>query len=384
MGFFDVFLPIEWILIAILLLFFLIQLAYYLFFYNWILVRNKKNSAAQLEYTEEKQSVSVVVYSSNDADNLERFLPKILSQNYPSFEVIVVNDGSTDETNDVLKRLGEAHSNLYYTTIPEDAKNHSRRKLAMSVGIKAAKFDWIITTEANCEVLSDEWISSIARNFTATTDVVLLYSTFDFPENIKSILRSLNNLYLGLRYLGMAIKGRPYMGIRRNLAYRKELYFRNRGGFSGYLYLRDGDDDLFINRIAVRENTRVEASSESITKAYYYNFDKSWKENKQSYAITSSYLERNGSLIFGFESLTRYVFYVGIILGVIAGFFDPKLYIVVLPIFIIRLIIQAFIINKSAVHLCEKRFLFSLIIYDIVQPVVDMYYKISGRLSKKR
>lgn len=378
------FLPCEWTLIAALFLFFLIQILFYLTVYRRLIVVNKQSKKGMLDYTDTQLPVSVIVYACNDAENLEKYLPAILEQDYPKFEVIVVNDGSTDETKDLLTILEAKHPHLYQTYIPEEAKNHSRRKLAMTVGLKAAKYDWILTTEANCEVSTPDWIASVARNFTPETEVVLMYSSYHYPPSVKSVLRSLDNLFFSIRYLSMAALGRPFMGVRRNLAYRKELFFRNGGGFSGFLNLRDGDDDLFINRIATKENTRVEISSESVTRAHFYQFDKAWKSQKQSYGITSLFLKNNSSFLFGFETFTRSIFYLLIIISVVVGLNDLKLLIIPSVLFLIRLIIQAVIINKTGKIFEEKSFVFSLLVYDFVQPLVDFRYRFAGRFAKRR
>ncbi len=179
------------------------------------------------------------------------------------------------------------------------------------------------------------------------------------------------------------MSGNPFMGVRRNLAYRKELFFKNRG-FSGYLNLRDGDDDLFINRVSNRENTRVEIDPESVTRAEYLMFDKAWKEQKLAYGITSHYLKHRGSLSVGFESFSRYLFYLSAaalfvlsgwnwILAVVAGVF-----------FLVRYVIQCVIFNKTAKIWGEKQFYLILPVYDLLQPIVDACYRIRGRLSKNK
>ena len=384
MNIFELFLTLVWALIAALVGFLLIQIVYYLTVYRRFIVINKKSKRGVIKYADQQLPVSVIVYACNDADNLEQFLPLILNQNYPQYEVIVVNDGSTDETKDLLTVLESKHHHLYQTYIPEEAKNHSRRKLAMTVGLKAAKYDWVLTTDANCEVQSADWVASVARNFTPQTDVVLMYSSFQFPKSVKSIFRSLDTIFFSLRYLGMASLGKPFMGIRRNLAYRKELFFRNRGGYSGFLYLRDGDDDLFINRVANSTNTRVEISAQSVTRAHFYQFDKAWKQQKQAFGITSHFLKNRSALLFGFESLSRYLFYILVITLLILGFNNWKLTVVATTIFIIRFVIQGLIINKSAKILSEKRNYFSLICFDIAQPLIDWWYKISGRFTKNK
>ncbi len=383
MTFTDLLSPIDLSLMGAVFLFFSIQLLYLLTLYRRILVQNKKQKRGVLEYTTEQVPVSVVVYGCNDAENLEKFLPAILKQHYPKFEVIVVNDGSTDETNDVLTRLEPTNPHLYQTYIPEGAKNHSRRKLAMSVGIKAAKYDWILTTDANCEVAGENWIASVARNFTDDTHVVLLYSSYLFPKSITSVWRSLDNLFFNMRFLGKALSGHPFMGIRRNLAYRKELFFKNRG-FSGYLNLRDGDDDLFINRVAYRENTRVEIASESITRAGYYMFDKAWKEQKLAYGITSRYLKQRGSLSLGFESFSRYLFYLSVVALLILSVWNWILAVVAGVFFLVRFVIQCVIFNNTAKVWGEKQFYLMLPVYDLLQPIVDAYYRIRGRMSKNK
>lgn len=375
--------PIELSLMGAALLFFVIQLIYLLTLYRRILLQDKKQKKGEVVYATGQSPVSVVVYGCNDAENLEKYLPAILKQNYPKFEVIVVNDGSTDETKDVLTRLELTNPHLYQTYIPEEAKNHSRRKLAMSVGIKAAKYDWILTTDANCEVAGEDWIATVARNFTDETQVVLLYTSYLFPKSLSSVWRSLDNLYFNMRYLGQALAGHPYMGVRRNLAYRKELFFKNRG-FSGYLNLRDGDDDLFINRIAYRENTRVEIAEESVTRAVYTHFDKAWKEHKLAYGITSRYLKTGRSLSLGFESFARYLFYLSTAALFVFSAWNWALAIVAGVLFITRFTLQCIYVNKTAKLWGEKSYFLMLPVYDLLQPLVNACYRIRGGLSKNK
>lgn len=380
----NLFLPCEWTVIAALFLFFLIQIVFYLTVYRRLIVLYKQSKKDLISYSPVSHPVSVIVYACNDAENLEKYLPAILNQNYPSFEVIVVNDGSTDETKDLLTLLETKYPHLYQTYIPEEAKNHSRRKLAMTVALKAAKYDWILTTEANCEVPSPDWIASVARNFTDDAEVVLMYSTYAFPASVKSAFRSLDNLFFSIRYLSMATVGRPFMGVRRNLAYRKALFFRNGGGFSGFLNLRDGDDDLFINRIATKENTRVEISPESVTKSHFYQFDKAWKSQKQAYGITSHYLKNNSSFLFGFETFSRLVFYIIAAFSCFLAIDNIKMLVVLALFFLIRFIVQLVVLNKTGKILGEKSFFFSPVVYDWIQPIVDFRYRLAGRFTKRR
>jgi len=372
-----------WIAMISFALFFVIQLCYFLFLYRRIVVLNSKDAAGARDGVDTCEPVSVVVYACNDAENLSQYLPQILNQDYPTYEVIVVNDGSTDETKDLLTDLAAQYPHLYQTYIPEGAKNHSRRKLAMAVGIKAAKYDWILSTEANCEVAGNQWIRRVARNFTPQTEVVLLYASYVFPKAFGSTLRALDNLLFSVRYLSMADAGKPFMGVRRNLAYRKELFFKNKG-YSGHLNLRDGDDDLFINQVANQKNTRVEVSRESVTRANYYLFDKAWSEQKRAHGITSNYFRSSSSLLLGFDTFSRYLFYLSIAAVVCLSIDQPLWWGVVSAGFVIRLVVQAVVVNKIARGWGERGFYLSLFYYDLLQPVVDAFYRISGRMSKRK
>lgn len=372
-----------WIALAFFSVFLVIQLSYFLFLYRRIVVLARKIRTEMSGGVDTCEPVSVIVYACNDADNLSQYLPQILNQDYPVFEVIVVNDGSTDETKDLLTALEAQYPHLYQTYIPEGAKNHSRRKLAMTVGIKAAKYDWILSTEAHCAVSGNQWIRRVARNFTPNTQIVLLYASYVFPKAFGSTFKALDNLCFSMRYLSMADAGKPFMGVRRNLAYRKELFFKNKG-YSGHLNLRDGDDDLFINQVSNKDNTRVEVSNESVTRANYYLFGKAWSEQKRAHGITSNYFRKSSSLMLGFETFSRYLFYLSLVFVVCLSLDQPLWWGVVFAGFLIRLLVQAFIINKIARCWGERGFYLSLLYYDLWQPVVDAYYRISGRMSKRK
>ena len=140
----------ELILLSAAGILFIIQLIYYFGLYNRIHVRNKTVRKEETHFSRELPPLSVILCARNEADNLRKILPAILEQDYPQFEVIVINDASTDETEDVLGYMEEKYPHLYHSFTPDSARYISHKKLALTLGIKASKHDWLVFTETNC------------------------------------------------------------------------------------------------------------------------------------------------------------------------------------------------------------------------------------------
>ena len=219
--------------------------------------------------------VSVIVYSQADGHNLRTLLPQILGQDYPSpFEVIVVNDESSDNTETIVNELELKHPNLYMTFAPERARNLSRRKLSITLGIKAARYDALLHTCGNCRVESPLWMRAMMRHFAAGKEVVIGYAEptgEDLADtDRRPRRRAFDFMWQAVRGLSSAIAGRPFMGTGYNLAYSRRLFFSHKG-FSRTLNLNYGDDDIFIREIATRANTAVELSAEARVRAVEYS-----------------------------------------------------------------------------------------------------------------
>ena len=214
--------------------------------------RRVRKDASKVLPEEEKYypTVSVVVYAADDASNLEILLPQILEQDYPAqFEVVVVNDGAALSTKDVIARLEQNYNNLYMTFTQAGSRSLSRKKLALTLGVKASRFETIVVTMGNAQIPSRVWLKSLCRNFTPGIDVVIGYATPASPEGTKERCKRLHAfdfVRTSVEYLSWAIAGRPYRGTCYNLAYRREVFFQNKG-FSRSLDLKYGDDDIFVS-----------------------------------------------------------------------------------------------------------------------------------------
>lgn len=368
-----VFNDIELILAGASLFLFFILALYHLVVYTRPLRRARKLQARGYD---EQPPVSVIVYAKNESENLRLHLPALLTQDYPNFEIIVVNDGSTDESDDILKLFEQEYPNLYHTYIPQDAKYLSRKKLALTVGIKAAKNEILLFTEANCEPLSKYWIASMARNYSPETTIVLGFSAYGYHKGFMHKLISYDNLNTGLRYLSSALARRAYAGNGRNLSYKKELFFQHKGYYKS-LSLHAGDDDLFINESATKRNTETEYSPLSITQMGKIEYFKIWKEMKISRAATQKYYKGGRLTFFKMENLTFLLFFVVSITCICVGLYSNWLLAAFAGfLYLLRFIIKAIVFHKSAKMLQQRPVTGTLFLLELILPLFNLYVRI--------
>ena len=188
---------------------FLIQIIYYLCLYNRIHARSRAVKQGDTHFTQELPPISVIICAREESENLRRNLGAVLEQDYPQFEVIVINDGNTDESEDYLTILEEKYPHLYHSFVPDSSRYISRKKLAVTLGIKASKYEWLVFTNANCMPQSNQWLRLMARNFTSRTQVVLGYSGYERGKGWLHKRAAFDNLFTSMRYLGFALAGYP-------------------------------------------------------------------------------------------------------------------------------------------------------------------------------
>lgn len=375
----------EVIILSILGITLLTQIIYYSTLYNRIHRHNLSANKGKIAFSTEYPPLSVIICAKDASKELEENLPSILEQDYPEFEVIVVNNNSSDESEDLLTLMENKYPHLYHTFTPDSARYISHKKLALTVGIKASKYDWLVMTETNCKPVSKDWLKLIARNFTNETDIVLGYSGYERGKGWFQRKVSFDNLFHAIRFLGFALIHKPYMGIGRNMAYRKELFFKNKG-FSAHLNLQRGDDDLFINRIATSENTHVETDMNACVCMKPIEYKKQWKEEKISYAVTSQYYKGIQRYLLGLETFSRLLFYVSFISLLVLSIQNKSWGItgICTLIYITRYICQAIVINKTTKDFGGSGYWFTLPIFDLLQPLCNARLKIIRRFRRKR
>jgi cellulose synthase/poly-beta-1,6-N-acetylglucosamine synthase-like glycosyltransferase len=303
-----------------------------------------------------------------------------MNQNYPDYEVIVVNDGSTDGTDELLKILKIQYPKLYVTTIPSTGKFTHSKKLAVSIGLKAAKNDWVLLIDADCKTVSENWITLMQEKFSEQTDFVLGYGGYIISKGFLNKIIRFDTLFIALQYFTFAMAKVPYMGVGRNLAYRKDLFFKNKG-FSRHLHLASGDDDLFVNDNANSKNVQINLNPESFTLSVAENNFKSWFYQKKRHLTTARYYRFKHKLLLGFELLSRLVLF----LSFVAGMFFYNIFLILIVGFLIRYLVQLIILYFASVKFREKGLFYLGIIFDFVIPIINFMVHLSNiKLGKRK
>jgi len=306
--------------------------------------------------------LSVIISARNEANNLRQYLPAILQQNYPDYEVIVVNDCSYDESDMVLQDFEKQYPRLKVVTITEHDRFKTGKKFALTLGIKAAKNEHLLFTDADCEPASPNWVARMAANFTTGADIVLGYSPYRKRKGLLNAFIRFETLKSAINYLSAALTGDPYMGIGRNLAYTKTLFFNGKG-FASHMHIMAGDDDLFVNQNATADNTIIEIHPEAFTYSPAKTTFGSLFRQKKRHLGVGKYYKSKHRRILTIDALTGALFYLLLTLCLLFNF-EP---ILAISIFIFRLIFQYIIYNKIFKKLDSSDLLFYL-------PGLDVLY----------
>ena len=273
----------QWLFMAFIA-FWIIQFAYLLFIH----LRFLRVKPKEIPQTLALPPLSVIVAARNESENLYELIPLILEQDYPSFEVIVVNNQSMDDSKWLLKAYQRQYPNLH---VVELEKNHHLRpgkKLPLTLAVRAASFDHFVFTDADCRPISTQWLATMAKGFSATTDIVLGYGPYFHKKGFLNRLIRFDTAWIALNYFSFALSGLPYMGVGRNLAYSRKA-FESVGGFKSHYYIVSGDDDLFIQQAAKKRNYTISMEEESFCPSAPETTWKRWVFQKRRHYSTSSH-----------------------------------------------------------------------------------------------
>jgi len=325
----------------------------------------KQNSLASYSPHEELPDInipiSIIISARNEENNLRENLPSILTQNYPDFEVVVVNDCSYDESDLVLEEFAKNWSRLKVVTITEHARFKTGKKFALTLGIKAAKNEHLLFTDADCQPASDNWITRMAANFNGVVQIVLGYSPYYKTGNFFNPFIRFETVKTGTNYLSAALNGDAYMGIGRNLAYTKTLFFSVKG-FATHMHVMAGDDDLFVNQNATADNTAIEIHPETFVYTSAKTTASSLYRQKKRHMGVGKLYKNNHRRLLSFDALTGF-FYYGLFITCLAFNFEPLW---VLGVFAFRWIAQIIIYRKTFKKLDALSLLWFLPFFDLV------------------
>ena len=321
-----------------------VQISYYLGVFG------KFAFAKAQKITPKRIPISVIVCAKNEEENVANFIPLLAEQNYPDFEIVLIDDASSDATLDIFEGFEKQYPNVRLVKVENNEAFWGNKKYALTLGIKAAKKEYLLFTDADCYPTSKEWITAMSSQFTMQKTIVLGYGKYEkIPNSFLNKIIRFETLLTAIQYFSWAKIGHPYMGVGRNLAYKKEEFF-NVNGFIEHMQIRSGDDDLFVNQAAKAKNTTIAYNPESFTVSKPKTTFKDWWIQKRRHVATANYYKPFDKLQLGAFYCSQLFF---ILLPIVLLSFQFQ-WILVLCLIALRYIVTWIIVGFSAGKLKEK------------------------------
>jgi len=343
---------LELVLLGLFAVSILIQLFYY-----WIIFGRLAFYKFPAVNDLQKPPVSVVIAARNEYYNLQENLPLILEQDYPDFEVVVVNHASTDESAMLLKEFQSKYTNLRVVQIARDLNFFQGKKFPLSLGIKSAANDILLMTDADCKPFGKNWISAMVENYTPDTEIVLGYGPYKQEKGLLNLLIRYDTFLVAMQYFSFALIGMAYMGVGRNLSYTRTMFFRNKG-FTSHYQIASGDDDLFINQAANKRNVKIAIQKDSFSYSVPKQTFSEWIRQKRRHLTTGKNYKFKFKILLGTFSFSQLLVYVSGVILLVFNIFP----LFVVGLFLLRLFTQSIVNKKIIGKLQEKHlYIFSLV-----------------------
>ena len=339
---------------------FIICCLFQLYYYLFVFIKLVSYKEAKIANKNQDAPISIIVAARNEAENLVNLVPKLFNQNYPNFEVVVVNDCSFDGSEDVLKELKKQYSELKIVTVEDNPRYKTAKKFAVTMGIKAASNEILVFTDADCIPQSEFWLQNVSKEFeNSETEIVLGYSPYEKQRGLLNVLVRYETFLTALNYISFALKGMPYMGVGRNLSYKKSLFFKNKG-FASHMHIPSGDDDLFVNQNANESNTAVVLHPDSHVwsepKKTWSDF---WKQKMRHLGAGKIYKPKHKRILLT-QAITGSGFYIFLVLALIVQINLN----IILGALLLKIIVQHIVYFQSFKKLSNKDLIWWLIILD--------------------
>lgn len=321
---------------------------------------------------------TIIITAHNQISGLEENLLLYLGQDYPNFEVLVVNDNSDDGSSDLLKEYRQIYPRLQVVELTQSLNWFKGKKFPLSLGIKSAKNDLVVITDAHCKPASHLWLQEIVTAYKPETEIVLGYSTYDTPSKINIWLRFWC-FFDALFYFAMAQSGMPFKGVGKNLSYKRKLFYRQKGFISHY-NISVGDDELFINKAGNAKNTSWRISPGSVMKTVKEITFGAWWKKEITRLMLREHFKTGHRFILSMHALTTIMFYALFVVLLVL----KAAWVITLSIFVLRLISQLIVYGYAQKRLGEKKLLLLTPFFEIFLMLIDLVIWISLLYTKRK
>ena len=344
-----------------------IQFIYYIFIFG------KFSFGKPIEATPKKLPISIIVCAKNEAENIKKYFSHLVTQNYPDYEIVLIDDASSDDTLELFESYAKEYSKVRLVKVQNNEAFWSNKKWALTLGIKAAKNEYLVFTDADCYPTSEDWLLQISSQFSKEKTIVLGYGAYEKVKNsfLNKLIR-FETVLTATQYFSWAKVGKPYMGVGRNLAYKREEFFNVRG-FQDHMKIRSGDDDLFINQAATKENIAILYTPDSFTKSKPKKTFKAWFYQKRRHTTTAKYYKLFDKFQLGLFFFSQFWF---LLLAIVLLALQFQ-WMIVLGIILFRYLFAWISLGYAAGKLNEKDVIywFPLIEIVLIFTLVNVYFR---------
>lgn len=349
-----------------------VQIFFYIYFYSSQL--NAKTTSST------QKGVSVVICARNEAENLKKNLPLILKQSYKNFEVILINHASTDNSLEILEEISRKNKRLKVYNFPEKQKG---KKEALTFGINKTKNEYLLLSDADCKPLSNSWIQNMVRHL-EKNEVVLGYGAYIAENKFINEIICYETIFIANQYMTFAKKGNPYMGVGRNIAYRKELFYKV-GGFKEHEKIKSGDDDLFIKSLAPDTPIAIECTKESFTCSPAKKNMKEWISQKKRHISTAPLYKPKIKVLLATEILSRTIFILTTFFLIFEILINSLqiLHYIAISLVLLRNLTMQLILSRRMLLFNEKRLIKKIVLYDFMLPILYFIISINNRKEEE-
>lgn len=361
------------ILLIVLSVGLFVQVMYYLLVYMKLALYKSK------VLHHDAQPVSIIVCAKNEFNNLQKQLHLLLEQAYHEYEVVVVNDCSWDDTESLLDEMQKKYNHLKVVTLKEQERYRHGKKFALTLGIKAAKNELLLLTDADCMPASKNWLANMQYHFNKSTDIVLGYGAYRKEGGLLNKLIRFDTMIVAMHYLSRALMHNAYMGVGRNLAYRKSLFFRSKG-FAKHNHVVSGDDDLFVNENATPTNTVIEIHPDSFTYSDSKKSFSEWYVQKLRHTSSGKYYKAQHKLTLFAEPFFTLLFYISLVALFILGY-DARILLTAIG---VKLLVQTPVLFMVGSRLREKDVVWFYPFFEIIMLVLNSSFTIANLFRKQK
>ncbi|MCB0846900.1 MAG: glycosyltransferase [Bacteroidetes bacterium] len=291
----------EWLIILISTTGSIYCLLQLVIFTGWM----KHSDSEDKEEDSAEKFLSVIIAAHNEIKNLKRFLPHLLTQNYKNYEIILVLDRCEDENETWLQQQNDSRIRL--VVIEQTPEGWAPKKWAVSQGIHAAHSELLVFTDADCQV-GKNWLKTINKAFSEEKSLILGLSPYFQETGLLNAFIQYETFYTAFQFVGLTELGLPYMGLGRNMAYRKSFFLEN-NGFKAFKTSLSGDDDLMVNAYADPRKTGIVLERENWVFSEPKKIFRDWIRQKWRHVSASGHYTFRSKLILGIFHASHLLFY---------------------------------------------------------------------------